>query len=396
MQSQKKLQSSNEQIMSLLKMFYDHPEEIKKINSLFDSVKNLLSKEPQQIALFVAAYQKNFDSIAETVSHHNFNPNHYYEYKYDLYNGVEKIEQHMWGNSILSVILDGKEDHRALQFTKCMIEKGADIFAIDKFSDNFPIKKIIQNKWLDEILPLIEKKVISQKKFDEYIIVRLLINKNVEEIEYEIELLKSHGLISHDVEEIFYHSKRNGCDLKIIYAKFPNALQQFILNMANSDFVTIPDREYFFNILSQIFSSPEISSLAAPHFAKLNWVRFGANGMCSETWSKFAEAVISQSNLHTHHPQLLLKPGKISVKIPDKFFFDSKEWKFENSLGRTLLFKNTHNDILAFKIQKKGESEKELQKEFNTASYLKQHANIIKLQSAIHTPKAIITIPDMK
>ncbi len=233
-----------------------------------------------------------------------------------------------------------------------------------------------------------------QKKIDEYIILKLLTNDDG--IDSEIQLLKSHGLISPDAEEIFYTSQKNGCNLKNIYAKFPEALQQFIVNMAKDNFTAISNREVFFNLFNQIFSSPEISMLAAPHFAKLNWVRFGANGACSERWSTLADAVIRQSNLHKHHPQLLLKPAKVSVKIPDTYHFDSKEWKLECLLGRTVLFKNSHNNMVAFKIQKKDESEKELQREFHTASYLKKHANVIKLQSAIHEPKAIVAIPDMK
>ncbi|MFO9065968.1 Dot/Icm T4SS effector SdjA [Legionella pneumophila serogroup 1] len=84
-------------------------------------------------------------------------------------------------------------------------------------------------------------------------------------------------------------------------------------------------------------------------------------------------------------PQHFFQKGKGSVK--NTYRFNINDGKLMRIQGRTLLFStNKDNEVIAVKVQKKGEPQSALSNEFQMADYLLKHQRRLNLQSQLPTP----------
>lgn len=419
----------------------------KLIAKVFATDPNLLEKTtPQQnYILFKYAFRHHYFELVTKVAAFEFDPNTTLDH--NIYS--HEIKESGSEKALITFILDDSNSEYIGKCLHTLIQRGVDVFSLNKYIFGHPISTILEKKLLNEIKIYFDSPEKLQKA-EHYLIIKGLstgISNDV--IKEEYQAFKDSSWLSNTFINSFEPMLVSGINLITINQLYPEFLDWWLKNLVMctknlSYFKRLPAKD-FFAFTSQIFFIPELAKQFSPYLARLEYIYFGDGGKSNETWSQFATFVFKKSNLYKNsawanlqpslapffrnrqdlklipftgedklhsrtsylfskHPikskRLKLEhsiiPGIKHLSSLDMFDTKNNSWKFHKILGRTIQMKNTQGDILAFKLQKRREKLCELQKEYATTNYLRKHAKTMKLQSAIHRPEAMCVIDDAR
>lgn len=147
-------------------------------------------------------------------------------------------------------------------------------------------------------------------------------------------------------------------------------------------------------LLNSLFDYPETFKKICQDHSLLNFLRIFDGGDSSDAWSDVAKYILTITPpVKKHSSTLQLSHYFDELKMPEKFpYVDMKEFadlKLIRIQGRTLLFENQEQNIIAMKIQKQKERMLDLVKEFKTTTYFHKNASNLGLKSHFPKPKQL-------
>lgn len=153
-------------------------------------------------------------------------------------------------------------------------------------------------------------------------------------------------------------------------------------------------------LLDKLYRHPEEAAKAAASTNHLLSIQFHDGGQSEDAWSAITGRVIKAApapRKRKDHADLSTQlSGGAATRPALRADFlqniDKYGVKFLRLQGRTILLQDKEGLILAVKVQKHSESVDELTKEYNSTTYLRQHAGELRLQSALPAPVCITTI----
>lgn len=156
----------------------------------------------------------------------------------------------------------------------------------------------------------------------------------------------------------------------------------------------------WFRLLNKIYHDPQQVRKIAGSINHLSAIQFHDGGASSDAWSWITAMIIEKApapRKRKADDDLSTAMQGYKVRRPawkPDFLNSLKRYgiKFLRVQGRTILLQDREGMILAVKIQKKDETREELAKEFDTTTYLRQHAEELKLQSSLPEPLSITQV----
>lgn len=138
---------------------------------------------------------------------------------------------------------------------------------------------------------------------------------------------------------------------------------------------------------------------------KLHSIQFYDGGNSSDNWSTCTKMLFSalpnakiRRAPYDLSNKLVIQRSSPPLRQLDYLNRLSKAgWQLVRLQGRTLLLENAARDVLAVKIQKKGQGElpESLIREFETTNYLKTHAQQLDILSTLPTPLSVMQIANV-